>query len=168
MSNSRTTDEVGPDLTNTRTGRQPVGPKLTDKRVPISQMKPSAGFRCPLIRCQRSCAPTCQVRRRNGAAAARIGGWLRCGTCLQGPEATAAGRSRVPLAPPAVRLLPMVAADATRDTADVGSMCARQFRYKMTPDGTSRQGRAAKAVTGQQKTAPNGAARHSLILPRFS
>src|SRR6266508_6940659 len=30
-------------------------------------------------------------------------------------------------------------------------MCARQFRYRMTLGGTTCQGGAAKAVTGQQK-----------------
>src|SRR5437762_1404083 len=47
-------------------------------------------------------------------------------------------------------------------------MCDRcvlgSFRYRTTPGGINRQRRAAKAVTGQQKTAPNGAARHWPIL----
>ena len=32
--------------------------------------------------------------------------------------------------------LPTVAVYPTADAADVGSMCARQFRYRMTPGGS--------------------------------
>jgi hypothetical protein len=39
----------------------------------------------------------------------------------------------------------------TGHRADVGSMCARQFRYRMTPGGTTWHGRTATADTGQQK-----------------
>src|SRR6266550_5426786 len=48
--------------------------------------------------------------------------------------------------------------------ADVGSMCARQFQYAMASTGTTRQDRGGTAVTGQQKTAPDGAVGYCPVL----